>query len=590
MVILFERQGAKIMRRQILFVFGSQACVPGDPLLAAKELGCQTTVVGQSIPCGLPAELVDRFERVSLSDVDEVLDMARSLHGFRPVHAVVGYDDQAVPVVARIAAALGLPGNPVEAADAARDKVLMKQRFEAAGLPIAPYHLAGDEEDAISWASRNGYPVVVKPVRGSASQGVIRADSEPELRHAYRRLRRIVRSQGLDTGGRSDAEQLVEGYIVGNEYSVEFLIKDGQPHVLCLFEKPRPLLGPFFEETIYVTPTSLSTDRQSEIKDLAIRAVDALGLHNGPAHCEIRLSNKGPFVLEIGARVIGGACSRVFRHVLDEDIHSYVLRLALGDEISFPQQRTGAAGAMILPIPGEGRLLSVTGVEKARSVPSIQDVIITASPGDIIIPFPEQNCYVGFLTARADTSAAVEEALSNAAGLIEMDLQPIECEYWSRNLEDQGSYQPPLDLNIRTLSDYDIEQARNAVLPAVASANFGELPLKLSLEEAEKCIRWLEESNKGDTSPSLWVVAEGGAALGSFSGETCYVSCLSVIPEHRHTGLGTALMRTLMSIFARQGRTRMEVIVDPREPGSSGLFRRLGFTMEVPGEQTCCAC
>ncbi|MGH9970559.1 MAG: GNAT family N-acetyltransferase [Pyrinomonadaceae bacterium] len=578
------------MKRQTLFVFGSQACVPGDPLIAAKELGCQTTVMSQSIPCGLPADLIDHFERVDLADTEEILNTIRSLHRFRPIHAVVGYDDQAVPIVARIAEALGLSGNSVEAADASRDKVLMKQRFEAAGLPIAPYHLARDEDDATGWAARNDYPVVVKPVRGSASQGVIRADTEQELREAYRRLRRIVRSQSLDTGGRSDAEQLVEGYIDGNEYSVEFLIKDGQPHVLCLFEKPQPLHGPFFEETIYITPTRLSTDRQSEIQDLAIRAVQALGLRSGPAHCEIRLSNEGPFVLEIGARVIGGACSRVFRYVLDEDIHSYVLRLALGDDIPLPKQRAGAAGAMMLPIPGDGRLLSVSGVEKARGVPSIKDVIVTASPGELIIPFPEQNCYVGFLTASAETPAAVEEALQAAAGMIEMDLQPIECECWAREIEDQLSYQPPPEHHIRTLGDLDTNEARKAVLPIVASANFGELPPQLSLDEAEKCIRWLEECNKGETSPSLWLIADGGAALGSVCDDTCYVSCLSVIPEHRHTGLGTALMRTLMSIFARQGQTRMEVIVDPREPGSSGLFRRLGFTMEVPGEQTCCAC
>jgi formate-dependent phosphoribosylglycinamide formyltransferase (GAR transformylase)/GNAT superfamily N-acetyltransferase len=578
------------MKRQVLFVFGNQACVPGDPLLAAKQLGCETMVVGRIIPCGLPADLVDRFEKINLSEPDNVVDMVRSFHRFRPLHAVVGYDDQAVPVVARIAEELGLPGNPVESADAARDKVLMKKRFKTAGLPISPFHLAAEEEDAIAWANRIGYPVVVKPVRGSASQGVIRADCESELRQAYRRLRRIVRNQGLDTGGRSDAEQLVEGYIDGDEYSVEFLIQEGEPHAICEFEKPIPLHGPFFEETIYVTPTRLSPEGRANIRQLAIEAVKALGLRSGPAHCEIRLSNDGPFVLEIGARVIGGACSRVFRHVLEEDIHSYVLRLALGDKVRLPQQKAGAAGAMMLPIPGEGRLISVRGLDKAQNVGGIQDVILTADPGDLIIPFPEQSCYVGFLTAKADTSEEVERALTMAASAIEMDLQPIECECWSREIEDQRSYQPPAKYGVKTLDDYEFDEARKAVLPIVASANFGELPPQLSLEEAEKCIRWLEDCNKGETSPSFWLIADGGAALGSVCDNTCYVSCLSVVPDHRHSGLGTALMRTMMSIFARRGQTRMEVIVDPREPGSSGLFRRLGFAAEVSGEQTCCAC
>jgi biotin carboxylase/GNAT superfamily N-acetyltransferase len=578
------------MKRQVLFVFGNQACVPGDPLLAAKELDCETMVVGRTIPCGLPADLVDRFERADLKEPDNVVDMVRSFHRFRPIHAVVGYDDQAVPVVARIAKELGLPGNPVESADAARDKVLMKKCFEAAGLPISPFHLAAEEEDAIAWANRTGYPVVIKPVRGSASQGVIRANCKSELRQAYRRLRRIVRNQGLDTGGRSDAEQLVESYIDGDEYSVELLIQEGEPYAICEFEKPIPLHGPFFEETIYVTPTRLTSERQATIRQLAIEAVKSLELRSGPAHCEIRLSADGPFVLEIGARVIGGACSRVFRHVLDEDIHSYVLRLALGDRIRLPQQKAGAAGAMMLPISGEGRLLSVSGLSNAQNVAGIQDVILTADPGDLIIPFPEQSCYVGFLTAKADTSEAVERALTIAAGAIEMELQPIECECWSRGIDDHRSYEPPAQYKIKTLEDYQFDEARKTVLPIVAAANFGELPPQLSLDEAEKCIRWLEDYNKGQTSPSFWLIADGGAALGSVCDDTCYVSCLSVVPEHRHSGLGTALMRTLMSIFARRGQTRMEVIVDPREPGSSGLFRRLGFAAEVSGEQTCCAC
>src|SRR5581483_3448467 len=156
------------MDRHILFVFGSQACVPSDPLVAAKKLGCTTTVLGPNIPCGVSADVVDRFERARLSRPAAVVAAARALHAAHPIHGVVGYDDEAVPLVARIAAALGLPGHPVEAADAARDKEWMKRRFAAAGIPIARYTLAAGEDDAVRWADETGYPVVVKPVRGSA--------------------------------------------------------------------------------------------------------------------------------------------------------------------------------------------------------------------------------------------------------------------------------------------------------------------------------------------------------------------------------------------------------------------------------------
>ena len=409
---------------RVLFLFGAQACVPEDPLLAARRLGCRTAVLAAAPPCGLADGLVDHFEPVDIRAQAKVVAAATCLHAADPLAAVVAYDDQAVPLAARVAAALDLPGNPVDAADASRDKVEMKRRFVAAGVPIAPYTLAVGEDAAADWASAHGYPVVVKPVRGSASQGVIRADSELELRQAFRRLRRIVVEQGLDTGDRGDAAQLVEHYLDGREISVEMLLDGGVVHLLCIFGKPRPLTGPFFEETLYVTPPDLVDRERREAVDLARRAVTALDLQTGPVHCEIRLSSAGPRVLEVGARLIGGACSRVFRHVLSDDVHREVVRLALGEALHPPERKPGAAGAMMLPIPSAGVLARVRGVEQAREVPGVQEVILNAAIGDHILPFPEQSCYVGFATAAAESPAEVEQALTRVAELIELEIEP----------------------------------------------------------------------------------------------------------------------------------------------------------------------
>jgi biotin carboxylase/GNAT superfamily N-acetyltransferase len=583
------------MKRQVLFLFGSQACVPGDPLLAARGLGCATAVLARAMPCGLAAGNVDYFETVRMEAPDEVVATARALQARKPVHAVIAYDDQAVPVAARVAAELGLPGHPVAAADASRDKALMKEHFERAGVPIAPYTLARNEEDAVRWAADHGYPVVVKPVRGSASQGVIRADSERELRQAYRRLRRIVLQQGLDTGGRSDAEHLVEAYLDGTEVSVELLVSHGEPSVLCVFEKPQPLAGPFFEETIYVTPPRLARERVEEIERLALRAVAALGLRHGPAHCEIRLSSSGLFVLEIGARLIGGACSRVFRYVLDEDIHAQVIRLAMGDRLRPPGRRPGAAGAMMLPIPREGRLLGMRGLEEAEAVPGIEDVIVNASPGDIIVPFPEQSCYVGFLTAAAGSPAEVEEALTTASGCIQLDLEPLDCEHWIYDIGDSCdscSCGPPShEHGIRTLEGLTLEEAQETVSPIIARSMFTELPFDLALAEARHCIRWLLEGRRGETSPALWLVAgDDGVALGSLAGETCYTSCLGVVPGRRRSGLGEALVRSILALGAQHGCVQMRAETDPRQQSSGKLFRHLGFRPEASSPRACCAC
>lgn len=584
------------MKRQVLFVFGSQACVPDDPLIAAQGMGCETAVFSAAVPCGVTA--VDRYERVDVRRPQQAVAAARALNRAHSIHAVVGYDDQAVPVVARIADALGLPGHPIEAADAAQDKLLMKERFAAAGIPIAPFTLAEDEDDAVRWAGENGYPVVVKPVRGSASQGVIRAGDEEALRAAYRRLRRIVDDYGIDTGVRGNARQLVEGYLDGGrEVSVELLIRDGAAHVVCLFDKPKLLDGTYFEESIYVTPTRLDPPLVEQISDLAVRACTALGLKTGAAHCEVRLTSSGPKVLEIAARVIGGACSRVFRGALGEDIHPYVVRLALGEEIAWPRPRDGASGAMMLPIPGEGRLRAVRGAERAGAVAGIDDVIVTATPGDIIVPFPEQSCYLGFLTARGDSPEAVTATLETAAGRIEMDLDPVGCLTWRGDVGPFLDYRPPERYGIRSLGDLGLDEARDIVVPLVAAIHFGEYPPELSIAKAQACVASIAAGERGETQPGWWLVTGAGVALGSRDGDTCFSSCLGVLPEARGTGLGPVLLKSIMGHFARLGCRHVQALVDPRQPAMNRVVRRLGFALAGDADETneanepsCCVC
>lgn len=579
------------MNRQILFVFGPQACIPDDGLGAARQMGLRTTVFGPRLACCMSAELVDRFERCDLRRPDSVVEAARRLHGVDPIAGVVAYDDHAVPIVARISSALGLPGNPPSAADASRDKLLMKERFDTAGLPIAPYHLAEGEEDAVEWARAEGYPVVVKPLRGSASQGVIRADSEPELRQAYRRLRRIVNEHGLDTGRRSDAAQIIEGFLPGREFSVELVIQRGEPRVLCTFEKPEPLEGPYFEESIYISPTRLPEDATRRLEELARAGVAALGLTNGAAHCEVRLDGKTPHLLEIGARLIGGACARVFEHVLEEPIHEQLLRIALGESLPEIRRRPGFAGAMMLPIPETGRLRGVRGTAEAQAVSGIRDVILNTSPGDVILPFPEQSCYVGFLTASGESFEAVQEALATASDRVQLDLEPLECEVLACHISSHAAYQPPGELGIRSLEGCDFEAAEKLVVPVVASTYFRELPSAEAEDKALGCVRWLEDGHRGQTSPDAWFVApERGVALGSSTDGTAYVSLVGVTPESRRTGLGRGLVMAAMGHFARLGCERMEVVVEPDRPGSSGLFKALGFTRQECETHACCSC
>jgi biotin carboxylase/ribosomal protein S18 acetylase RimI-like enzyme len=582
------------MDRRILFVLGEHTCVPSDPLRAAAALGCRPVVfTPTAMGCADGAELMDSAEPIRLDRPGEAVRLARAYHAAQPLDAVVSYEDGASVLAARIAADLGLPGHPVAAALAAVDKPAMKERFAAAGLPIARYTVAADEDGAVAFAREAGYPVVVKPCRGGASQGVMRADDEAGLRRCYRRLRRIVRDSGLDTGGRPNRVQLVESYLPGAEISVELIVDRGRPVVTAVFEKPRPLTGPFFEETIYLTPPArLPAGQQAQAEALAIDAAVALGLRHGPAHCEIRVTDDGLYLLEVAGRLLGGACARAFNDCLGVDMHQLLLRLAMGEPVQPPARDPGrpVAAAMILPVPAEGRLVALHGVDRARRVPCVTDVTEAGCPGDILVPFPEQACYpVGFIGAAGPTHQQVEDALAWAAASISVELAPVECQRWTRRLDDgdrdtwpagPGPAAGGAGQDVVFLGGLPPEEARRLAVSCVAAVMFGELPRDEALGEAECTVA--RECARGEFAG---VCLPGrGVMLGVADGQTGYLFCFGVLPELRRAGLGSALMAAQLAAFARRGVRVVEAETNPR-PGrrSAALLRRFGFVPEPPG-------
>lgn len=588
------------MERHILFLLGPQTCVPEDPLRAARRLGCRTIVIGPNCPDGCDSSgLVDRYVEVGLRRPNALLERVHALAAEHRISAVTGYDDEVMPLVASVAGALGLRSHPLDAAVAARDKPTMKERFDAAGIPIAAHHLAGDEDDAVAWAAGQGYPVVVKPLRGGASQGVIRADDETQLRGAYRRLRRIVRDYGMDQGGRPVSMQLVETYLDGDEFSVEVVVTGGEPHALVVFGKPQALVGPFFEETIYVTPPGLAAEVEDEVRDLAERAARALGLTDGPAHCEIRLTPDGPRVIEMAARLIGASCARAVSAVLGEDLHETLLELALGEQVKVPQRRQDApaAGAMMYPIPSEGRVRTLRGLDEARAVPGIDGVTFTVGPGDVVVPFPEQTCYIGMLEATGADTAEVQRTLNHAAELIEMDLGPVGCDIWVRDLRpDDADYRPAASYDLEVLEGDSARENRAEVVGLLAAVMFDELPRAEALIQAD-CAVELETNRYGAQARPLWVVARGNGLLLTFvSGTDGFLACGGVIPDRRVSGLGEALFRTQLAALQERGVARMHADLDPRLPLLPMMMRKLGFHLppttadaasdEAPG---CCA-
>jgi len=372
---------------------------------AARRIGADLTVASER-PSTLEAANPAGLLTLDFQHPERAADEAQVFARQHPIDAVVGVDDDSAVVAAAVAERLRLKGNPLAAAVAARDKHRQRQLLAAAKVPVPGFALHQIAEDPRARATQIVYPCVLKPLRLSASRGVIRADDPTAFVAAHARLSSIL--AGCDT------EFLVEDFVPGYEVALEGLLVNRRLHVLALFDKPDPLDGPFFEETIYVTPSSAPAGLQKAIAECAERAARALGLVEGPVHAELRYNERGPWLIELAARPIGGRCSAVLRFGERASLEELILRHALGMPIPSLTPEAVAAGVMMIPIPGAGVLQEVRGVVESKAVPLVEDVQITAHPGERLVPFPEGSRYPGFIFARGPTPSAVEEALRAA--------------------------------------------------------------------------------------------------------------------------------------------------------------------------------
>jgi biotin carboxylase len=387
-----------------------------DFLEAAARLGVEVTVASEQ-PSTLERLNPGGLLTLDFRDAEEAARRVRQFAASHPIDAVVGVDEDTAVAAAAIAESLGLPHNPVEAVRAARHKAVMRRCLAEAGVPAPRYRLHSLDEAPERAARGAPYPCVLKPTFLAASRGVIRADGESEFVSAWRRIAAILAEPEVARrGGKAAREILVEEFVPGEEVALEGLLEGGRLRLLALFDKPDPLDGPYFEETIYVTPSRLPPESQERIASVASSAAAALGLVDGPIHAELRVGDEGGSarVLEIAARSIGGLCSRTLRFGTGLSLEELILRHALGATVDGIVRESHAAGVMMIPIPRGGVLEGVDGLEEARAVPNVTDVTISAHPGQTLVPLPEGSRYLGFLFARAETPDEVEAALRRA--------------------------------------------------------------------------------------------------------------------------------------------------------------------------------
>ncbi len=405
--------------KHVLLLLPTTGYRNADFLAAAKKLGVEIVAAAnychQLAPSwGLAPIMALHFDRPEQA-ADTIL---REING--DLDAVLAVDDSGVELAALLSERLGLPGNPAYAVRRVRDKLAFRRLLKEREFPCPEFHHLPSGEEPRQLVPELKFPVVVKARRLSGSRGVIRADDSEALVRAVNWVRAI------QSRADRDAEELgliIEDFIPGREHALEGTLERGELATLALFDKPDPLDGPYFEETIYVTPSRLPQALQDRIHQETARACRCAGLVTGPVHAEVRVNDKGVWLLEVAGRSIGGLCGRVLTHFLGMSLEELILRQAVAEPLAI-SGKGGAAGVMMIPIPRRGIYHGLEGLAAAQSVPGVTGVSITAEPGQIVAPPPDGATYLGFIFARAARPAEAETALRDAHRRLHFDIRP----------------------------------------------------------------------------------------------------------------------------------------------------------------------
>ena len=404
--------------KRVLLLLPTASYRNDDFLAAAKQLDVEVISVANYCRQLAPSWGMSPIQSVPFDQPVAALKQLQTALGRKP-DAVLAVDDSGLDLAALLGEYLYLPGNSPEAVRQTRDKLAFRNLLRGGGLHCPDFCRLDNDVQGAKLPPSLRFPVVVKARRLSASRGVIRAGTPQAYAQAVQWVRAIQTKADRDAAALG---LIVENFIPGSEHALEGLLQDGRLRVLALIDKPDPLDGPYFEETLYLTPSRLAQAKQDEIAHAVQRACTLAGLESGPVHAEMRVNAQGVWLLEIAARSIGGLCGRMLRHALGMSLEELILRHALNQPL--PEVRQGEAnGVMMIPVPGHGIFHGVRGLPDALAVAGISDIRITAGPGQLIAPPPEGASYLGFIFAHGTSPEAVESSLRTAQQQLVFDIQ-----------------------------------------------------------------------------------------------------------------------------------------------------------------------
>lgn len=337
------------------------------------------------------------------------------------IKCVLATDDSCVSLSNQIAKKLNLAHNQSSATLLTQRKDLARKAAQIFGCNTPNYQVL-ELQHFKQYSSLVNYPVVVKPLSLSASKGVIRANNEHQFAAACKTIEVILDRSNVFGYERNHI--LVEGYLDGPEFAIDGILINGSFHLLAIFDKPEPLIGPYFEETYYLTPSQLAHVEQLALIEEVSRCCEAYGLTQGPIHAEARITENGIFLIELAARTIGGQCGQLIEFSLQQKLEEIVIQGLCGEKPNLPKSRL-CAGVLMIPVKKSGILKRVEGLTAAMQINFVVDIEIHIQVGYALIPLPEGSSYLGFIFAQAPTFEETFDALKKAHQMLNFVTHPI---------------------------------------------------------------------------------------------------------------------------------------------------------------------
>lgn len=392
--------------KKVLIIGASILQLPA--IRKAKELGYYVGVADYN-PNAIGIAEADRYFNVSTIDVDGVVKVARE---FKPNGIMTLATDMPMRAVAKACEVCHLPGINYETAIKATDKGEMIKAFEAAGVEHPWYHIIPSPEALETAIDRITYPCIMKPTDNAGSRGVVLCHSREELENEYEYSRHESRGGAV----------IIEEYLQGPEFSIEVMAVDGEPHVLQITDK-LTTGAPHFVEMGHSQPTRQNEENRAKIKDLACRAVKAVGIHVGPAHVEMILTKDGPKMVELGARM-GGDCITTHLVPLSTgiDMVGCTIRLACGEKIDIePKYNKGSAIRYF--DAHNGMIKAIEGIYEAKKMPGVQEISIVHQVGETVGEIGSSTDRVGFVIAQAETAEDAVKVCEEAMKVVKIRVE-----------------------------------------------------------------------------------------------------------------------------------------------------------------------